>query len=106
GSEPEEVETKMPLKFEGLAKVGDKIRAYDHQPRDTNSKHYYVEGFVLDANAEYPIEKYKCYLIGCYKDTVYRPYQSRVGERVYVPFELGFFEWDDRVSLVKENENV
>jgi hypothetical protein len=87
------------LKFEGIAKVGEIIRAYDFKPcagRDDA----FIEGIVEQAN---------CYEAGynAYKITVtvdkFKKYETkanprnRVGQIVFVPHQTSFSEFNFRV---------
>ena len=87
------------LKFEGVAKVGDVIRAYDFKPcagRDDA----FIEGIVEQAN---------CYESGfnSYKITVtvdkFKKYETkasprnRVGHIAFIPHQTSFMEFDFRV---------
>ena len=87
------------LKFEGIAKVGDIIRAYDFKPM-AGRDDAFVEGIV---------EKTNCNESGfsSYKITVtvdkFRKYETkasprnRVGQIVFVPHQTSFMEFDFRV---------
>jgi len=87
------------LKFEGIAKVGDIIRAYDFKPM-AGRDDAFVEGIV---------EKTNCNESGfsSYKITVtvdkFRKYETkanprnRVGQIVFVPHQISFMEFDFRV---------
>ena len=94
------------LKFENTAAVGDFIRAYDFEPMPDRPDQY-VSGRVLEKGPIYaPFgidgkERYICdgYTIVCQYDTDGR----REGFNVYVPFEMGFTDFDGRVeNLTKE----
>ena len=92
------------MKFEGIAKVGDIIRAYDFKPcvgRDDA----FIEGVVIDDNN---MEGgYKAYKIEVTADK-FRKYETtrkktnRVGALMYVPFETSFMEFDFRVVNLSE----
>ena len=87
------------LKFQGVAKVGDIIRAYDFKPcagRDDA----FIEGVVIDDNnnesgfksfkVEVTADKFQKYETKANK-------KNRVGAIMYVPFETSFMEFDFRV---------
>lgn len=88
------------LKFENTAEIGDLIRAYDFEPMNDRPDTY-VTGWV---EAKGPIfvefvdgsKRYICdgYTIHCQYDTEGR----RGGEKVYVPFEMGFTDFDARIQ--------
>lgn len=79
------------LKFESVAKVGDYIKAMDFMPRE-GVEDSFVIGKILrkDSRGGFVIE--------CGFDTE----GQRVGEEVFVPFQMSFMEWDDRVQYVSE----
>lgn len=85
------------LKHEGKAKVGEKIRAYDFEPREGVGERY-VEGWIkkITNSREQPLAT--GYLITVTLDTLCEP-----GERteVFVPMETSFMDWDDRVAKVE-----
>ena len=87
------------LKFEGVAKVGEIIRAYDFRPcagRDDA----FIEGVVEQANCNEP--GFNCYKITVTADKFVK-YETkankhnRVGKIMFVPHEMGFFDFDFRV---------
>jgi hypothetical protein len=87
------------LKFEGVATVGDIIRAYDFKPcagRDDA----FIEGVVIDANShEFGFSSYKI------KVTVdkFKKYETKVSARnrveqiAFVPHQTSFMEFDFRI---------
>lgn len=86
------------LKFEGLAKVGDRIRSYDFM----GNKEAYIEGKVVAKGSIYhPTEKYYMYEAYSIEIDVDAAEFGRKGDIGYVPFETGFMEYDDRVVLVE-----
>ena len=87
------------LKFEGIAKRGDIIRAYDFAPcagRDDA----FIEGVVENANCTEP--GFKCFKVTVTADK-FQKYETkankknRVGAIMFVPFETSFMEFDFRV---------
>lgn len=87
------------LKFAGVAKVGDIIRAYDFKPcagRDDA----FIEGVVENANCNEPgfnsfkitvtADKFQKYETKANK-------KNRVGQIMFVPHQTGFMEFDFRV---------
>ena len=86
------------LKFENLAEVGQKIRAFDF----IGNKEAYVEGVVLEKGwIKHPTlgyEMYQGYSVRVEKDGVQESF-GREGDIAYVPFETSL-EYDDRVELV------
>jgi len=88
------------LKNAKLAVVGDVIRAYDFKPM-AGREDCYVEGKVIAAGNVGV--GYSAYEIICGRDVYDGVRQqegekgSRVGQIVYVPFEVSFMEYDGRV---------
>ena len=85
------------LKFEKTAEIGDVIRAYDFQPMKGMGD-CFVEGKVISKNSEgmgfaaYEILVQKEVFDGVERET------GRVGQKVYVPFQVFFMEHDARVK--------
>ena len=87
------------LKFEGIAKVGDTIRAYDFKPM-AGRDDAFIEGVVENANCNEPG-------FNCFKVTVtvdkFQKYETkankknRVGAIMFVPHQTSFHEFDFRV---------
>ena len=81
------------LKFENVAEVGNKIKAYDFQPREGHPDRFLI-GIVVNKGMT-PLG------FGGYSVTVTESsIPNRVGEEMLVPFEMFFDEFDSRVSLV------
>lgn len=78
------------LKYQNLAKIGDRIRAYDFMGR----KEAYIEGTVT-AKGMAP-GGYYAYTIDIEKDGAGF---GREGDQGYIPFETSL-DYDDRVELV------
>lgn len=89
------------LKFAGVAKQGETIRALDfaHVP-DT-----YIEGVVLEESAAHPEQGVPCFKISVTDDVRQgSPYEgrgTRVGDIAWVPHEVAFLESDSRVTKVQ-----
>ena len=81
------------LKFESVAKVGEYIKAMDFRPMEGRD-----DMFVIGKVLGYEIGR--CgFIVECRFDTE----GHRVGEQVFVPFEMaGFSEFDNRVQYVSE----
>lgn len=80
------------LKFESVAKVGDYIKAMDFMPRE-GVEDSFVIGKILRKNS------YRGgFIVECGFDTE----GQRVGAEIFVPFEMSFMEWDERVQYVSE----
>ena len=82
------------LKFEGF-EVGQRIKAYDFKPFEGREENY-VLGKIIEIVTHYGA---KCYLIAVEEDTM-----RKAGARteVFVPMEVAFMEYDERISLVGE----
>ena len=87
------------LKFEGIAKVGDTIRAYDFKPMAGRDDEF-IECIVIDDN--YNESGFKSFKIEV-TDDKFQKYETkankknRVGAIMYVPFQTSFMEFDFRV---------
>lgn len=80
------------LKFEGIAAVGDKIRAYDFEPLPGRPE-CFIEGIVLEIGDVKPYG-YKAFTVALTHDSFGgRP----MGTLVYVPLQVGM-EYDTRVK--------
>jgi hypothetical protein len=80
----------MALKFENIFKVGDKIKALDFAP----SAEHYIAGEIIRTET---IRGAKVFSIDIVEDTVGEG--ERVGDVGYVPMEVSFMEFDNRVTL-------
>lgn len=80
------------FKFETLAVVGDRIRAYDFM----GNTEAYIEGVVVDQGMT--PGGYYGYTIDILVDGAGFGREGDVG---YVPYEVAFMEYDTRVELVK-----
>ena len=87
------------LKFEGIAKVGDIIRAYDFKPM-AGRDDAFIEGVVIDANNNE--QGYKAFKVKVTVDK-FKKYETKVTARnrveqiAFVPFQTSFHEFDFRV---------
>lgn len=85
------------LKFENLAQVGDRIRAYDFM----GNKEAFIEGKVVaKGSITHPVTGMYMYEAYSIEIDVDGADFGREGDVGYVPFESGFMEYDDRVELV------
>ena len=89
------------LKFENIAQVGDIIKAFDFKPMSDRPDHY-IAGCVVEKGSvfhpEMNVEMFKRYHIEVTHSS--REGDERVGTICYVPFQLGFMEYDERVSVL------
>ena len=78
------------LKYEGIAKVGDKIRAYDFEPLYPRPARY-IEGVVKqvidESHPDFKNLHYFAYHVTVTKDTLGEGEHSRVNYEVLVPME-------------------
>lgn len=84
------------LKFENLAEVNDRIRAYDFY----GNKEAYIEGYVVNKGQIKSPEgfpMYKGYTIHIDTDTI----GDRITEHGYIPFETSL-EYDDRIIVLEK----
>ena len=87
------------LKFEGIAKVGDIIRAYDFKPM-AGRDDAFIEGVVEKTNCnESGFSSYKVTVtVDKFKKYETKPNpRNRVGQIVFVPHQTSFMEFDFRV---------
>lgn len=94
------------LKFEGTAKAGDYIRAYDFKPMRGRPDHY-IEGEVIaTTQPTASLGSYSAFVVACAVDTNHgsglgsRP-GPRVNDIILVPFEIGA-DYDCRVINLSE----
>lgn len=93
------------LKFEGIAKVGDYIRAYDFKPC-RGREDAYIEGVVEDANnTEMGFKAFKVTVTadkfnGEVETTKFEG--NRIGRIFFVPHQVDFMEHNGRVINLSE----
>jgi len=81
------------LKFEGL-KVGQVIKAFDFKPMEGCFDRF-VQGTIVEIMFHQMV---KCYKIISEQDW----FEDRIGQEVFVPMEVTFLEYDNRITLVGE----
>jgi hypothetical protein len=87
--------------FESLAQIGERIRSYDFY----GNREYFIEGTVI---AKGPIEAMEGYIYEGYSILVDRDgfetgpvgESRRVGDIGYVPFQVSFMEYENRVESI------
>ena len=85
-------------KFQGKFKVGDLIKAYDHEPAPGRDEKYIV-GQIVKVDAESKTQPGAMgYHVEVEQDTLFTK-NSRIGKTVFVPYEVAM-DHDDRVSLI------
>lgn len=82
----------MSLRHEGYA-VGDRIKAFDHQPRE-GAPDRYIVGTIIEVVAE--SVGWAHYRVKVEEDTLYSGDTAR--KIVNVPMEVHFDEWGGRIS--------
>jgi hypothetical protein len=96
------------LKFESIANVGDKIKAFDFQPMPGRPDNYLVGRVIEKGQMFVEHEGRNVYLCDGYK--VYVTDSSsgsdkfdmkRIGTEMIVPFEMSMMDFDDRISVVE-----
>ena len=85
----------MALKFENTFKVGDKIKSQDF----FGKPEYYIAGEIIRTET---VRGAKVYSIDIVEDTLGDG--ERVGDVGYVPMEVSFMEFDNRVTLYQETQ--
>ncbi len=100
------------LKYQNIARVGDRIRAYDFAGLGPKSgrNDCYIEGIVERIDREGYENGFAAFVIVVDKDvwperpprvegntTTLHKKQGRVGCTTYVPMEVAFFEYDGRI---------
>lgn len=100
------------LKFESLANIGDIIKSFDFKPMEGRPD-YFLTGIVTakgpmmqelpGGNHAYIGEGYTVKVIGGDAESVE---MGRKDVTMYVPFEVDFMEYDERVQLVATAEEL
>ena len=81
------------LKYANVAKVGDYIRAYDFKPMK-DREDCFIEGTVVKIDNK----GFDCFVVKCENDSCSdSECKGRVGQDIFVPFEVSFLEYDGRV---------
>jgi len=86
------------LKYANIAKVGQTIRAYDFKPM-LGREDCFVEGIVKSIDNK----GFDCYVIEVTRDSwTENEEKGRVGQEVFVPFQVSFMEYDGRIMNLSE----
>ena len=92
------------MTFENIAEIGDSIRVFDFQP-GTDRGDCYIEGVVVAKHRKigrYEAIPHSCFVVEVAKDVWNsKPSPARLGETIYVPYEVTITEWDGRISKVE-----
>ena len=86
------------LKFEGVAKVGEFIKAMDFRPYEGRDDMFVIGKVAKIVQNDFEGQYAPAYMIDCVYDTE----GVRVGQEVFVPFEVSYSDWDNRVQYVNE----
>jgi Mg2+/Co2+ transporter CorB len=89
------------MKFENTANINDTIKAFDFKPMPDRPDSFIV-GKVIEKgdviHPEFNVVMFKGYTIEITESS--NKNDSRIGDIGYVPFEVDFLEYDERVQLV------
>lgn len=83
--------TTQDLKFTGRFHVGERIKAFDFKPMSDRPDQFVCGDVIDDDNFD---QGYRAYMILCDEDAA----GHREGEFVYVPHEVSFLEYDNRIQ--------
>lgn len=89
------------MKFENTAQIGDTIKAFDFQPMEGRSDRFIIGRVVEKGTIYHPqfgVPMYKGYTIEI--TDAAREDDPRIGDVGYVPFEVAFMEYDNRVEVI------
>ncbi len=95
------------LKFAELANIGDVIRAYDFKPMEGRPVMYMTGRVIAKGPVKHPeygvvmFHGYTIEIIDSDEDS-----KERIGDTGYVPFEVDFMEYDDRVKVVATADDM
>lgn len=92
------------LKFTGVAKVGQVIRAFDFKPCQGRDDAF-IEGIVEDAdNMQMGFRAFKVVVTADKFDKFETEAKTgnRVGQTMFVPHEVDFMEFDSRILNLSE----
>jgi hypothetical protein len=85
-----------PFKFETVANVGDRIRSQDFHRCDD----CYIEGTVTKKDTYGDEQGFACFVVtvdvDCWSGKIVTD-GGRVGQTRYVPMEVAYDDWDDRI---------
>ena len=94
-------------KFENTAQIGDIIKAFDFQPMPDRDDYYLIGKVVDKGMIKHPVHGFDMYygytveIIGQNEDNGYTK-----GETAYVPYEIDFMEYDERVQLIVTEQEI
>ena len=93
------------LKFESLANIGDIIKGFDFKPMEGRPDMFMTGKVIAKGPIKHPeygmtmFHGYTIEIIGTDEDS-----KERIGDVGYIPFEVDFMEYDERVSIVATAE--
>lgn len=87
------------MKFENTAQVGDRIKSFDFEPMEGREDRFVV-GEVVKKHEfgtvhEEILIPYSCYIVKC-EESSHDQYE--LGQEVFVPYEVDFMEYEERVK--------
>ena len=87
------------MKFENTAQVGDRIKSFDFEPMEGREDRFVV-GEVVKKHEFGTVHKetlipYSCYIVKC-EESSHDQYE--LGQEVFVPYEVDFMEYEERVK--------
>ena len=86
------------LKFEGKFQFGDQIKAFDFMPMPDRPDSYII-GTVIDTKCmENGFQSYK--IVITKKVWGLHEYNDEVGDFAWIPHEVSFMEYDNRIQKV------
>jgi len=90
------------LKFETLANLGDTIKSFDFMPMSDRPDMFLVGRVIDKGMIKHPVHGFDLYE-GYTVEITAQGEDNRytIGEIAYVPFEVDFMEYDERVALVE-----
>lgn len=87
------------FKYQDVAKVGDRIRAYDF----AGNTDCFIEGIVLRKDDKGKEQGFAAFIIEVDRDNSSSANSSsanRIGSHAWVPMEIAIFDWETRVIKV------
>ena len=87
----------MTLKFENTANINDTIKAFDVEPMD-GRKDKYIAGQVIDKGMVRVTDQGEFAAYTIQVTDSHNPH--RIGEIMYVPFEIDWDDFDNRITKI------
>lgn len=91
----------MTLKFETLANVGDHIRAFDFKPMSDRGDCYVIGVVTEKGVSHFGALGYMIRVtVDVFDGKPAIAQASRVGDEVFVPYQVAVMEYDERIQIV------